>query len=228
MKVFEHKLKAYNNIKEAFKYDNRTCIIHPTGTGKTYITLQLLLEHPNASIIVVTSYKSILNQLEETMNDNGYGLESFPLLDVCLYGSLGQFVNVKYDYIVLDEFHRSGAPTWGHSTNELLNNNPNAKVLGLSATPVRYLDNERDMGAELFDNNISSQLSLAECVAKEILPTPRYISCLYSMQDEYDRIDKKISSIQNKKSKTEAKMLLRNAKRLLEKSSGMGDRKSVV
>ena len=47
-----------------------------------------------------------------------------------------------HDIIILYEFHHWGAPEWGKAVEQLIKNNPNAKILGLSATPMRYFDGE--------------------------------------------------------------------------------------
>ena len=62
---------------------------------------------------------------------------------------------------------------------------PDARVLGLSATNIRYLDNQRDMAWELFGGNIASELTLGEAVATGILPAPKYVLSVYSYQKEY-------------------------------------------
>ena len=51
------------------------------------------------------------------------------------------------DFIVLDEFYRSGARMWGQGVQNMLNGVHEIPVLGLSATAICYLDNQRDMEA---------------------------------------------------------------------------------
>ena len=55
----------------------------------------------------------------------------------------------EYDIIVLDEYHRCGAPKWGEKVNELLEllkkHYPDKKVIGTTATEIRFLDNEKNM-----------------------------------------------------------------------------------
>ena len=47
MVLKEHNQKAYNNmIKSNEEGKNRTCIVHPTGTGKTYIVMKLIKDNP--------------------------------------------------------------------------------------------------------------------------------------------------------------------------------------
>jgi superfamily II DNA or RNA helicase len=65
-----------------------------------------------------------------------------------------------------------------------LNANPDAYVLGTTATPVRYLDGSRDMSDELFAGVIAIDLSLADAIVKKILPAPTYIAALYTLAEE--------------------------------------------
>ena len=61
-------------------------------------------------------------------------------------------------------------------------------ILGTSATPIRYLDNSRDMSDELFNSNVAENLSLAEAIVRRILPTPTYISALYTLEEESENM----------------------------------------
>src|SRR5690606_27996610 len=85
-----------------------------------------------------------------------------------------------YDYIIIDEFHRAGADEWGTAIDEILELNPKAKKLGLSATHIRYLDNERNMADELFNGSIASSLNLGTAIEKGIHKVPKYVSALYN------------------------------------------------
>ena len=53
--------------------------------------------------------------------------------------------------------------------------------LGLSATPVRYLDNERDMAEELFETRVDG-ISLVEAIKKKIIPTPTVVLQTWNWQ----------------------------------------------
>ena len=87
--------------------------------------------------------------------------------------------------IVLDEFHRAGADVWGEGVERILDECPEAKILGTTATPIRYLDGERDMSEELFDEE-AVNLPLAEAIQRNILPSPNYIASLYTLNEEAD------------------------------------------
>lgn len=84
------------------------------------------------------------------------------------------------DYIILDEFHRCGAREWSKQKTLLLSNNPQTKVLGLSATPVRLLGGNRDMSEGLFYGNVAHEISLKKAIRDGLLaasPNCVFLSC---------------------------------------------------
>lgn len=83
---------------------------------------------------------------------------------------------IRPDHIVIDEFRRCGAELWGKGVQQLLKLYPKAPVLGLSATAIRYLDNQRNMADELFDGNVASEMTLGEAIVRGILNPPIYVT----------------------------------------------------
>ena len=217
--IYPHNKMAYQKVCEAFKTSNRTCVVHPTGTGKMYIALQLIDANVNKNILYLTSYGPILTALETEMKKCGVAADN---LVTGLYAGLEEAsVERQFDYIILDEFHRAGAEVWGQWISKLLNNNPQAKILGLSATPIRYLDNNRDMSDELFEGNVASYMTLAEAVGTGILKMPKYVCAAYSLSDEIEAYADRISKIKTAGKKTEALALLEKARRSLEQADGL-------
>ena len=98
-------------------------------------------------------------------------------------------------YIVMDEFHRCGASKWGQGVARLLRHYPKIPLLGLSATAIRYLDNQRDMSDELFDGHIASQMTLGEAIVRGILNPPRYVLSLYSYKGQVEKIGAKAQKL---------------------------------
>jgi superfamily II DNA or RNA helicase len=95
-------------------------------------------------------------------------------------------------------------------------------VLGTSATPIRYLDNERDMSDEIFEGNIAVNLSLAEAIVKGILPMPKYISALYDFEEESKNlIHKVVNSKNTEEEKVELIKQIEVMKNQLNKSKGI-------
>lgn len=79
-----------------------------------------------------------------------------------MYMGEAELAALRPDYIILDEFHRCEAEVWGQGVQNLLACYLDAKLLSLSATHIRYLDNQRDMADELFDGNIASEVTLGK------------------------------------------------------------------
>ena len=68
MDLLPHNRKAYNSVVEHLKTGNRTCVIHPTGTGKSYIALQLIEDNPDARILYITSLATNLLEFWDLLN----------------------------------------------------------------------------------------------------------------------------------------------------------------
>ena len=224
LQIREHNLIAYNNIVDSFKTRNKACVVHATGTGKAYIALQLIRDMKESeTAIYVTSYAPNLVTFKELVMK--YLPEKYGSVDFVIYAGLKRYVQEKHnasDYIILDEFHRCGADVWGEYVDALLIANPNAKILGLSATPIRYLDNERDMSDEMFDGNVVSELSLKDALTKGILPAPDYYASIYSFDEDIKNAEEKINGLSGDK-KEKAQSLLKKAKRMIEEASGIDE-----
>ncbi len=223
IELYKHNEIAYEKTKEMFKETDRCAIIHPTGTGKSYIALKWLFDNKDKKAIYVTSHLAIKDQLERTIRDNDLSLEDFPNLKIVTYSSLLHNNDMKTDLIVLDEFHRAGAPKWGEAVKRFLDNNKESKVLGLTATPVRYLNRNRDMSDEIFGGNVASHITLPKAIAEGILPPPTYINAIYSFKEEIEKIEEKISKITDKERQKELEEELKLAKRTIENAENIED-----
>ena len=224
IELYKHNKKAYSNVLEHFETTNRTCVVHATGTGKSFISLKWLEDNKDKKCLFLAPTHAIIDQFKTHIEDNGLSLSDFPNLEFELYTNVNnRIADNKYDCIVMDEFHRCGAKEWSKGINKLLDNNEDAKVLGLSATPIRYLDDNRNMADEIFDGDIASKISLAEAIAMGILPPPTYITSIYSFDDEIKKIQGKINKYKNKEEREELQKRLNEAKQEIEKSRGLSE-----
>ena len=55
MDLLPHNKSAYDAVCSHLEHSPRTCVVHPTGTGKSYIALQLIEDNPDARILYITS-----------------------------------------------------------------------------------------------------------------------------------------------------------------------------
>lgn len=60
MNILPHNEKAYKAVKRHLKTSNRTCVVHPTGTGKSVIALSLIADNRKKRILYITSYAANL------------------------------------------------------------------------------------------------------------------------------------------------------------------------
>lgn len=121
----------------------------------------------------------------------------------------------------LDEFHRCGAREWGKSIKKLLVHIQMPDVWGLSATNIRYLDNQRNMAGEIFNGKIASEMTLGEAIVREILPEPKYVIAMYSYRKELDQLKKRIQTLSNQGLVAENQKLLEQLRRALEQADGL-------
>lgn len=63
-------LPLYKKVKDHFKKSSRTCVIHPTGTGKSFIAKQLLKE-TNEPCLFLTSYVFIAEEMAFSLKQDG-------------------------------------------------------------------------------------------------------------------------------------------------------------
>ena len=224
IELYKHNKKAYSNVLEHFETTNRTCVVHATGTGKSFISLKWLEDNKDKKCLFLAPTNAIIDQFKTHIEDNELSLSDFPNLEFELYTNVNKRIaDNKYDCIVMDEFHRCGAKEWSKGINKLLDNNEDAKVLGLSATPIRYLDDNRNMADEIFNGDIASEISIAEAIAMGILQAPTYITSIYSFDNEIDKIQNQIDKYKNKEEKKELQKKLDEAKNMLEKSRGLSE-----
>ncbi len=205
MELYPHNRQAYDRAREMLVERNYTCIIHPTGTGKAVIISKFIGDYPNKRHLVLAPSNLIFSEIRKHIHDERFDFMTYQSLADRLYDEVR-----SYDFIYLDEFHRIGATKWGKSVTALLGLNEGAKVIGTSATPIRYLDKARDMAAEIFDRSVASEISLCRAILEGILPTPRYVSAIYSISDEYSAVVKRIEESKHNDKRILARQLERN------------------
>lgn len=194
LELLPHNQLAYKNLKTMWETKDLAAIIHATGTGKSYIITKTIQNCTGKTIIICPTIY-ILEQFEELLNSScipDYKVDLYTYAKVSRL-TKSELALMKYDLIIIDEFHRVGARVWGMGVVNILTTNPNSKVLGTSATPIRYLDDRRNMVEELFEGNVASSLDLFEAIARGILPAPKYIEALYDITSDISALESNVS-----------------------------------
>ena len=226
--LFEHNEKAYHAAVRMMDQYGKAAIVHPTGTGKSYIAFKLIEDNPEKVVIWLSPSEYIFKTQLESLKRND---PDFPLANVhfytyaklmcCAQAQLDEIAAQKPAYIILDEFHRAGAECWGESTVALLKLCPEAKLLGLTATNIRYLDNNRDMAEELFDGHTASDMTLGEAVVRGILPAPKYVTTVYQYQKTLAKYQARVDNLRAPGIQDVNQKYLDALRRALEQADGL-------
>lgn len=223
--LHEHNQRTYENICRMYGEGiQRVAVVQPTGSGKSLLMAKLIEDNPDSRFFVLSTSHKINDQFKAKLDE-----ETLKRIDFNIYCNMPNMNEdtmkaLQPDYILLDEMHRALAKEWSKGIKILLEMYPNAKVLGLSATPIRYLDRCRNVVEELINGNLACDMSLSQAILDGILPMARYVCGVYSYEKDTESLNKKIEKSCN--SDEEKKELLKELKILkenLDKGHGVSD-----
>ena len=223
--LYRHNAEAWLAARKMLEETGKAAVIHPTGTGKSFLGFRLCEEYPDRTVCWLSPSEYIYRTQIENLKKASGGWEPGNVR-FCTYARLMNMTEEEIsalapDYIVLDEFHRCGAEQWGQGVGNLLRLFPDAPVLGLSATAIRYLDNQRNMAKELFDGNIASEMTLGDAIVRGILNPPTYVLSVFAYEQDYDRLREKVRRQRNKAVRDEAEKYLDALRRALDMADGL-------
>lgn len=191
-------LKNLNNLRINKK--NKALIISATGTGKTYLSaFDAKAFNPQKLLFVVhrlTIANDALNTFKRVFGaEKTMGLFSgekrnldcafvFSTIQTISKSShLNLFSKKHFDYIIIDESHRSGAESY----LRLISHFEPKFLLGMTATPERTDGNDI---FQLFDYNIAYEIRLNRAMEEEMLSSFHYFGVTDLLIDN-DEIDDK-------------------------------------
>ena len=170
--------KLRNNTK------SKALLISATGTGKTFLSafdaktfnpkkLLFIVHRLNIAKKAMETFQSVFGT-EKTMglySGNHKELEKDFIFStvqtLSKQENLNQFESNHFDYIIIDESHRSGA----NSYQRLINHFNPSFLLGMTATPERTDGNDI---FSLFDHNIAYEIRLSRALDEEMLSPFHY------------------------------------------------------
>ena len=197
-----HNIKSYMKVVKEFEKSNRVGIVHATGTGKSFIALQLMYDNSDKKIKYLVPRTGIGDQIEEHINGLSENAreEYFKNVEILTYQKLinltkEEIENLDIDYLIMDEFHHIGAPMWKNAIELLIETHPNIKIFGMTATPVRSrgTSKQEDIGDTFFDGHIASTYTLAEAIADGVLMPPIYKGAVYMLEEKLNKTLKTIN-----------------------------------
>lgn len=186
IELLEHNIETYKNLCEEMEKHNKVALIQATGTGKSYIISKYIEEHCHNALILVPA-NAIGDQWQKLLPDT----------EVKTYQAMAKGIDGEYDLIVADEMHHLGSDVWGQKFIEYFMQNPEQKVIGATATEIRWLDNARDIAEEIFNGIAVRGVDIATAIDKGILPTFKYVTAYYGSEEDFDEYREKIDSIKD-------------------------------
>ena len=79
LRLFEHNEKAYKSAVQMMEQFGKAAIVHPTGTGKSYIAFKLIEDNPEKVVIWLSPSEYIFKTQLESLKRND---PDFPLANV--------------------------------------------------------------------------------------------------------------------------------------------------
>ncbi|MBQ6477275.1 MAG: DEAD/DEAH box helicase family protein, partial [Bacilli bacterium] len=253
LQLRNYQASALENIDELFEENQFAAAVLPTGAGKSFVALAKMLENPNAKMLYLAPNVEILNQIKRYVRDNVVGKANstgksldeiiknkFPNLELHTYVYLKEdnakdIREGKYDLIVFDEIHRTGAAEWSKYIEETINNqDKKTKVLGISATPQRDMD-YKDMSniwAERFGysredirkkRHLAVNMDIIEGIRSGYIVHPRVISCAYTLKQngKLEELKERIDSMVDSEDKKEKTRRYEKLRRDVDKADGI-------
>lgn len=168
-----HNIPVYKKLEAKMKEVHRCALVAATGTGKSYITARYVCDYDlQTETLILVPNRAVMKTWKNLLPDT----------DIMTYqGMMLKRPNFSmYKLIICDEMHHLGADNWGEVFRELATH-PEQKILGLTATPIRYLNDNRNMVTEFFDGNLVEGVQLSEAIRDGILPSFEYITALYDV-----------------------------------------------
>ena len=180
IKLFDYQEDMKERIEKALRLHRSVMAQMPTGTGKTYLLTAVIDSfvngNPMEKVWIVAHRRELVSQIGETVRKfHSYSASNTSSLLSSVKAMSIQWLMRHYDeieeepgMIVIDEAHHALAKTY----KEMWERFPNAKFLGLTATPCRL--NGKGF-TDLFDVLVQSW-DVPEFISKGRLATYDFVS----------------------------------------------------
>ena len=209
LKLYKHNEEAYRKIDNAYQSgEDVVGIVHATGTGKSYLALNLAYHNQDKKVVYIVPSNGIIEHLENIIKESGFSKEKdfanveFRTYQSLINLSLEEMENIDCDLLILDEFHHLGAPIWGARTKTFIETHSDIKIFGMTAYTIRDRNTsyERDMANpetdELFSNKIISRYDLCDAIIDGILPQNiTYKTSVIGLEEILKKLEDKTSSL---------------------------------
>ena len=207
LNLYPHNLEGYNEAKKAYQEGKKIVSeVRATGTGKSYINLQLALDNKEKKIIYIVPSLSIMEHLKEIIQKNSnvsfddFSHVEFRTFQSFINMSREELKNLECDFLIIDEYHHLNGPVWENRIKEIIETHKDIQVFGTTAYTVvsRGTSYERDLalenGEEIFSNSVVNRYDLCDAMIDGVLPKPIYKSAYINLSSELSGFEKNLGS----------------------------------
>jgi len=221
VKLYEHNLEAFLEINKMIESGTKKIAApRATGSGKTYLMGALAEKYNDEPKLVLEPTRPLLDSIKEKFDEFGIANMNFMTYQKLIRMSDEDIVKKDYKLIFLDECHHGTSPVWGKKIDCLITTHPDSIIFGTSATTVR--NDGVNVVETIFEGNTIGELPLSTAIARKVLPCPHYITAIYRLDDEFEKLKKRIDASTNTKAeKKEFLKKIRTMQSNFEKSYGV-------
>ena len=193
-----HNLEAFEEINKMLESGKKKIAVpRATGSGKTFLMGALAEKYSSDKKIVLEPTKPLLDSIKEKFDEFGIENTDFITYQKLIRMSDEDIAEMDYKLIFLDECHHGTAPKWGQKIRHLMETHSDSIICGTSATTVR--NDGVNVVESLFENNSIEEFPLSMAIARKVLPCPHYITAIYRLDDEFEKLKKRIEASTNTK-----------------------------
>lgn len=198
VELYEHNLEAFNEINKMIESGTKKIAVpRATGSGKTYLIGALAEQYNDNKKLVLEPTRPLLDSIKEKFEEFGIANTDFLTYQKLIRLNDEDIASMDYKLIFLDECHHGTAPIWGEKVNYLMETHSGSIIFGTSATTVR--NDGVNVVETLFEGNAISELPLSVAIARKVLPCPHYITAIYRLDDEFEKLKKRVEASTNTK-----------------------------
>lgn len=151
---------------------HRHMLIDQTADAFIKYSTLIKLVNPDMKTLKMSCVSGEHSSINATEKDDNIMVIS--IQSVCRSLDYLKKVLAKKVIIVVDEAHHTVAMSYRKTIDYIRKIRKDAKLLGLTATPMRGTDSETKYLMELFGNNIIYDISMSELITKQILAKPTF------------------------------------------------------
>ncbi len=174
-----------SKIDDALSKWDEVVFENPTNIGKKELIKHLVHKY-GQTLLISQSY-----------NVNKQWNDCDDMLQNTVFATYAQFASIDniyefcapYSLIIFDEAHHTGANTYIHNVDMIINKSDRrAKIFGTTTHTKRYSDSAEDIAQTIFNNHKIDGISFELAIQKHYLPQFDYISALYSLPKDVDNL----------------------------------------